>query len=333
MRNNVVTRADSSWAGRVIWLFSTGHTAAWARELESRIHPLSNLQSINLPKSVQINDKDPFGRSTFIPVLQYWRFQAGLVVSRFCQRNRLASYHPLAGLRTALSHRLIFIQSDQDKILRALLFVPPPTRISPVRLTHHPRRLVARSPRRSLPQRLHHPRTCSHVVVHRRLGAMGSGALHPAHRLRLHQHGRSFGLGQQVVRDTRSREGRALLRGRQGVGLGSSTDRGDVPAYSPRPPRVRQPDAAEQAAELLRVRARTGRRAPRPAPDLQVAPRIVPPTPSLLGLEAICAAAARLRVCPSPSRPHDPAHARHASTCSVVARAAHLPHRDRKSVV
>ncbi|KAI5480795.1 ferric reductase transmembrane component 2 precursor [Pseudohyphozyma bogoriensis] len=47
------------WSGRVIWLFSSAHTGAWFYEL--------------------IIDKDPFGRSTIIPVLDYFRFVAGLV--------------------------------------------------------------------------------------------------------------------------------------------------------------------------------------------------------------------------------------------------------------
>ncbi|KAM0753167.1 hypothetical protein T439DRAFT_378880 [Meredithblackwellia eburnea MCA 4105] len=47
------------WSGRIIWLFSTAHTAAWTKEL--------------------VLDKDPFGRPVFIPALQYWRFLAGLI--------------------------------------------------------------------------------------------------------------------------------------------------------------------------------------------------------------------------------------------------------------
>ncbi|KAK4054460.1 hypothetical protein OIV83_000954 [Microbotryomycetes sp. JL201] len=47
------------WSGRVIWLFSSGHAAAWFYQL--------------------IIDKDPFGRPVLVPALQYWRFLGGLV--------------------------------------------------------------------------------------------------------------------------------------------------------------------------------------------------------------------------------------------------------------
>ncbi|KAK4053901.1 hypothetical protein OIO90_003738 [Microbotryomycetes sp. JL221] len=47
------------WSGRVIWLFSSGHAAAWFYQLAV--------------------DKDPFGRPVLVPALEYWRFLGGLV--------------------------------------------------------------------------------------------------------------------------------------------------------------------------------------------------------------------------------------------------------------
>lgn len=47
------------WFGRVIFILSTIHVALWSVQL--------------------FRDSDPFGRASWYPVWDYWRFQAGVV--------------------------------------------------------------------------------------------------------------------------------------------------------------------------------------------------------------------------------------------------------------
>ncbi|SCV72183.1 BQ2448_4877 [Microbotryum intermedium] len=79
-------RADSShvssqtailhrWSGRIIWLFTSGHVAAWFYQ--------------------SIIDKDPFGRPVLIPLLGYWRFLAGIVGYGLLTLLTLVSFRPI----------------------------------------------------------------------------------------------------------------------------------------------------------------------------------------------------------------------------------------------
>ncbi|KAM0791379.1 hypothetical protein ACM66B_005844 [Microbotryomycetes sp. NB124-2] len=63
------------WSGRVIWLFSSGHAAAWFYQL--------------------VMDKDPFGRPVLVPALQYWRFLGGLVAYGLLTAMTALSLRPI----------------------------------------------------------------------------------------------------------------------------------------------------------------------------------------------------------------------------------------------
>ncbi|SCZ88186.1 BZ3500_MvSof-1268-A1-R1_Chr2-1g04245 [Microbotryum saponariae] len=63
------------WSGRIIWLFTSGHVAAWFYQ--------------------SVVDKDPFGRPVLISLLGYWRFLAGIVGYGLLTLLTLVSFRPI----------------------------------------------------------------------------------------------------------------------------------------------------------------------------------------------------------------------------------------------